>query len=474
LHSIGKEGTKRKRDLSTMARAVHDHDADSSLSSSSFTIQAPGRLCLFGEHQDYLGLPVIAMAIPLYCRIQVQINEPITGNDDKQTYNQSHTNQQLGRRIIELRVPQLQQQQQSTIRLDLDQLPPRYNTNTDNDNNTTAPLTTVDFVLAAIHEVLEEGWNFSSSSSFHVTCTSTSDIPLQAGCSSSTAFCVAWILVLAQVASSLSKSSSSTSPSSLYHQLQQDPIRLAQLAHRVEVIHFGSPGGTMDHVTIALGCCGQDDPTNKNHTSTTRDDHPTQTTKVSPSTSGSAAVRIGPGMWQVERLPHLPQPQGGVWILADSGQSKDTLLHLKRCKNARLNLFNNQLHGSWDTPTSSIAIPLTSDQELLLLATKTNRDTEAQATALWMSYDASNASSLGAQLGALMDQHHQALRDGLHLSTPRFEAMNQAAHDAGAWGFKLVGSGGGGCAVAWTSRDTANQVAHAMEQAGAVATWMLC
>ena len=26
-------------------------------------ISSPGRICLFGEHQDYLGLPVIPMAI---------------------------------------------------------------------------------------------------------------------------------------------------------------------------------------------------------------------------------------------------------------------------------------------------------------------------------------------------------------------------------------------------------------------------
>jgi len=28
-------------------------------------VTTPGRICLFGEHQDYLGLPVIAMAISL-------------------------------------------------------------------------------------------------------------------------------------------------------------------------------------------------------------------------------------------------------------------------------------------------------------------------------------------------------------------------------------------------------------------------
>ncbi len=28
-------------------------------------VTAPGRICLFGEHQDFLGLPVIACAIEL-------------------------------------------------------------------------------------------------------------------------------------------------------------------------------------------------------------------------------------------------------------------------------------------------------------------------------------------------------------------------------------------------------------------------
>ena len=32
-------------------------------------ISTPGRICLFGEHQDYLELPVIAMAISLRAKI---------------------------------------------------------------------------------------------------------------------------------------------------------------------------------------------------------------------------------------------------------------------------------------------------------------------------------------------------------------------------------------------------------------------
>ena len=37
-------------------------------------ISTPGRICLFGEHQDYLGLPVLAMAISLRINIAIAIN----------------------------------------------------------------------------------------------------------------------------------------------------------------------------------------------------------------------------------------------------------------------------------------------------------------------------------------------------------------------------------------------------------------
>ena len=33
-------------------------------------VSTPGRICLFGEHQDYLGLPVIAMGISLRANLK--------------------------------------------------------------------------------------------------------------------------------------------------------------------------------------------------------------------------------------------------------------------------------------------------------------------------------------------------------------------------------------------------------------------
>ena len=35
-------------------------------------VTVPGRICLFGEHQDYLGLPVITSAINLHVSISGQ------------------------------------------------------------------------------------------------------------------------------------------------------------------------------------------------------------------------------------------------------------------------------------------------------------------------------------------------------------------------------------------------------------------
>ena len=36
--------------------------------------KAPARICLFGDHQDYLGLPVIACAIDKYITVEGKPN----------------------------------------------------------------------------------------------------------------------------------------------------------------------------------------------------------------------------------------------------------------------------------------------------------------------------------------------------------------------------------------------------------------
>lgn len=69
-------------------------------------------------------------------------------------------------------------------------------------------------------------------------------------------------------------------------------------------------------------------------------------------------------------------------------------------------------------------------------------------------------------VGALMNDAHAGLAR-LRLSTPKLDAIAQAARDAGAQGAKLSGSGGGGVVVALTSREQAGTVAKHMQEAGA-------
>ena len=42
---------------------------------SEVSVEAPGRICLFGDHQDYLGLPIIACAINRFVKLSAISNE---------------------------------------------------------------------------------------------------------------------------------------------------------------------------------------------------------------------------------------------------------------------------------------------------------------------------------------------------------------------------------------------------------------
>lgn len=66
-------------------------------------------------------------------------------------------------------------------------------------------------------------------------------------------------------------------------------------------------------------------------------------------------------------------------------------------------------------------------------------------------------------LGKLMNVNH-GLLDALGVSTLELSALVYAARNAGAYGAKLTGAGGGGCMVALT--DSQVEVAQAIEKAG--------
>lgn len=68
-----------------------------------------------------------------------------------------------------------------------------------------------------------------------------------------------------------------------------------------------------------------------------------------------------------------------------------------------------------------------------------------------------------SSLGKLMNINH-GLLDALGVGTAELSSLVYAARDAGAFGAKITGAGGGGCMVALT--DSPQKVASAIEKAG--------
>ncbi|WP_234733525.1 mevalonate kinase family protein [Tellurirhabdus bombi] len=160
------------------------------------SISTPGRICLFGEHQDYLGLPVIAAAISR--RISI-VAEPITTPE------------------VRLLLPDIDAKE----RFPLTPLPLPYQHERD-------------YFRSAINVLFREGFRFSNGIKGEVS----GNIPINAGTSSSSALLITWLNVLAQLADE---------PQEL------TPKRLAELAYKAEVLEFGEPGGMMDHYATAVG-----------------------------------------------------------------------------------------------------------------------------------------------------------------------------------------------------------------------------
>lgn len=155
---------------------------------------APGRICLFGEHQDYMGFPVIAAAIDLRITIEGSVT-PGTG--------------------ITLGLPDLAE----TVAFSQKKI--RYTRQRDYFKSTVQVLKTRNLVGEQRIEARVRG-----------------NIPIQAGTSSSSAMVVAWAGFL------LYSSRPSPFPG---------PEEIAEIAYLAEVEEFGESGGRMDQYTSALG-----------------------------------------------------------------------------------------------------------------------------------------------------------------------------------------------------------------------------
>lgn len=156
---------------------------------------APGRICLFGEHQDYLRLPVIAMAIDLRVELHAERRED---------------------ELLRVRMPDVGQELEFNPNLPFEYRHGR------------------DYLPAAANILRRRGIVWPCGYDVEVR----GNIPINSGASSSSALQVAWSSFLMAAGGD---------------QRARDAVQMAELAYEGEVREFGAPGGMMDHYTSALG-----------------------------------------------------------------------------------------------------------------------------------------------------------------------------------------------------------------------------
>jgi galactokinase len=158
-------------------------------------ISTPGRICLFGEHQDYLHLPVIAAAISR--RISVEGTARVD-------------------RKVNIDLPDIRKRESFEIS---DQIP--Y-------------IKERDYYRSVVNVLQRRGFRFSRG----FDCVVQGDIPINAGTASSSALIVGWTNFLLRM----------IDPPRL-----TTPEEIAQIAYEAEVLEFSEPGGMMDHYSTANG-----------------------------------------------------------------------------------------------------------------------------------------------------------------------------------------------------------------------------
>lgn len=162
----------------------------------SFAVSAPGRICLFGEHQDYLGLPVIAAAINLRMEMKASTISSPKFHIDMPDIGQQLTMANEGK-------------------------PLNYQSNRD-------------YFRSVYNVLLAEGLSWPGGLEVVLR----SRIPINAGTSSSAAMVLCWTQLLLLAAGD---------PRS------KDPNFIASTAHRAEVLEFSEPCGMMDQFSCSFG-----------------------------------------------------------------------------------------------------------------------------------------------------------------------------------------------------------------------------
>ena len=223
------------------------------------------------------------------------------------------------------------------------------------------------------------------------TVTVESDLPREAGLSSSAALCVALVLALNALAKARSL----------------PPVELATICQRIENDYTGAETGLLDQLASILGEEGR-------------------AVRLDMRTLESRPVDLDLGDHMLAVLD-----SGASRSLADSGYNE----RRAECRRAAELLGVESLRDA--TGWSGLPDPL--DRRARHVITENER-VDAAVEAL----EAKDATSLGD----LLDASHRSLRDDYEVSVPEVERAVEACKDAGALGARIMGGGFGGSVLA--------------------------
>ena len=337
---------------------------------------APGRTCLFGDHQDYLGLPVIACAI---------------SRNVKLTAVENNT------RLFVLNMIDINQ----TRSIDIDEI--------------FTVLTARDYFGSALRVLRRHGCIPDKGYDILIS----GDIPINSGTSSSSALLLTWINFLV---------------TAFDVDDEVTPEFISYIGYLSEVVEHGEPGGMMDHYSIGIGNIVHIDTRN-----------PCSFTVIGNQLEGLVTGVSGVPKETIGLLGEVKRnAQWSIEIIKENVKDFD----LMTTEIADLKYLKNYLPDHL-IPYFEAAIKNHHYTKMALI--------EFQKPILDLK-----------KIGSIMNEHHVVLRDLLKITVPRIDAMIDAALKAGAYGAKIVGSGGGGSIVAMVEPGKESHVAQAMIAAGAI------
>ncbi|MEC5167073.1 galactokinase [Flavobacterium sp. PL11] len=340
---------------------------------------APGRTCLFGDHQDYLGLPVIA------CAISRNIKLTALENDTQ---------------VFKLNMIDIDQVRIIDINQIFHQLEPR------------------DYFSSALRVLRRHGC--VPNVGYDITITG--DIPINSGTSSSSALLLAWINFLVTAYGVDNKVT---------------PEFISNIGYLSEVVEHGEPGGMMDHYSIGVGNIVHIDTRN-----------PFSFTVIGTELGG---LITGVSGVPKETIGLIGDLKGNALMAIGTVKEHFPDFDLNTTEIEDLNKYRNYLPDRL-IPFFEAAIKNHHYTKMALI--------EFQKPTLDLK-----------KIGALMNQHHAVLRDLLKITVPRIDDMINAALRAGAYGAKIVGSGGGGSIVVMTKPGNEAPIIEALLAAGAVGAY---